>query len=164
MSLTAAAQTASTAPRTPDGRPYLRVLARNTLGRSSGPRRAKEFYPLQEAARDLKVLPPTKPSIPSRHERIAYDFSRSASDRAKRDLENLRTSLIVDPPDGRPAMTPEGLRRGRRAERRKGWTWDSAESTSSRPLSHLAAQNAHYDADTHQLSHRQAPGYVMILV
>ena len=101
-----------------------------------------------------------------------YDFTQFGLDRSQGPLAlNLRTSLIVDPPDGRiPPLSAEGQKRAaERAEARKrmGGPFDAAQN---QPLSVrciimdrvgppmlAGAYNNNYQIV-------QAPGYVMILV
>src|SRR5207342_3222813 len=103
---------------------------------------------------------------------VHYDFTQFGLDRSQGTLAlNLRTSLIVDPPDGRiPPMTAEGQRRvAERAEERKrmGGPFDAAQN---QPLSVrciimdrigppmlAGAYNNNYQIV-------QAPDYVLILV
>ena len=150
-SLSAHAQTARTwtPGRTPDGRPDLQgIWTTQTFTPLQRPDRyaGKEFLTEQEAAELTKLLTqedvdPLAPGI----------FAASDEDRAKRALQNdpthynnaawlrtpqpkalssLRTSLIVDPPDGKiPPMTPEGQKRA--AARRAAAGFDGYEN---RPL------------------------------
>ena len=102
---------------------------------------------------------------------VHYDFTQFGLDRSQGPLAlNLRSSLIVDPPDGRiPPLTAEGQRRAaERAEARKraGGPYDAAQN---QPLSVrciimdrigppmlAGAYNNNYQIV-------QVPGYVMIL-
>ncbi len=106
-------------PRTPWGDPDLRgywmVESYTPLQRPNGV--TKAFYTPEEAvqafvkaaAEDSAVDPAT----------VHYDWKEFGMDTWQSPVRpNLRTSLIVDPPDGRlPALTPEGQQR-RRAEQR----------------------------------------------
>ena len=58
-----------------------------------------------------------------------YDFTQFGLDRSQSAFaEDLRTSLIVDPPDGRlPPMTEEGLARNAARAAAAGGRWDSAQ-------------------------------------
>jgi hypothetical protein len=101
---------------------------------------------------------------------VHYDFSQFGLDKSQATLaRNLRTSLIVNPENGRlPPLSAEGQKRAaERAEiaKRVG-RWDSAESNQlddrclimagAGPPMLNAAYNANYQIV-------QAPGYVMIL-
>jgi hypothetical protein len=162
--------------RTPDGQPDLQGFWTNTtyvpLERPKSI--TKEFYTPEEVAEILKRAAAieseqTEPgTIPDVH----YDFTQFGLDRSQGPLApNLRTSLIVDPPDGRlPPLTAEGQKRAvERAEARKrrGAPTDAAEN---QPLSVrciimdrigppmlAGAYNNNYQIV-------QVPGYVMILV
>jgi hypothetical protein len=162
--------------RTPDGQPDLQGFWSNTsyvpLER---PRNVtKEFYTPEEAAEMIKkaALTESEQTEPGTVADVHYDFTQFGLDRSQSALApNLRTSLIVDPRDGRlPPMTPEGLKRtAERAEARKraGGPYDAAQN---QPLSVrciimdrigppmlAGAYNNNYQIV-------QTPGYVMILV
>ena len=177
----AAAKPASTAkawkvPRTPDGQPDLQGFWTNTtyvpLERPKNV--TKAFYTAEEMAENIKraALAESDQTEPGTVADVHYDFTQFGLDRSQGPLAlNLRTSLIVDPPDGRiPPMTPEGLKRAAdRAEARKraGGPTDAAQN---QPLSVrciimdrigppmlAGAYNNNYQIV-------QVPGYVMILV
>ena len=88
----------------------------------------KAFYTPEEAAaieqgRGVRETAQTTPgTIPDVH----YDFTQFGLDRSQSTFaRNLRTSMIVDPPDGRiPPVNAEGGQRigGRRATRAAGST------------------------------------------
>jgi hypothetical protein len=165
-----------TAPRTPDGQPDLQGFWTNTtyvpLQRPQDV--TKEFYTKEEVAERIKQAAAaesaqTEPgTIPDVH----YDFTQFGLDRSQGPLAlNLRTSLIVDPRDGKlPPLTAEGQKRAAdRAEARKrmGGPYDAAQN---QPLSVRCiimdrigppmlggAYNNNYQIV-------QVPGYVMILV
>jgi hypothetical protein len=100
---------------------------------------------------------------------VHYDFTQFGLDRSQGTFaRNLRTSLIVDPPDGRiPAMTEEGKRRNAERDAARGGRWDSAQDNQlddrciimrgSGPPMMNTAYNSNYQIV-------QMPGYVMILV
>ena len=84
----------------------------------------KEFYTPAEAAEMIKkaALTENEQTEPGTVADVHYDFTQFGRDRSQSAIApNLRTSLIVDPRDGRiPPMTPEGLKRtAERAEARK---------------------------------------------
>ena len=165
-----------TLSRTPDGQPDLQGFWTNTtyvpLERPKNVTR--QFYTKEEVVEIIKHAADveseqTEPgTIPDVH----YDFTQFGLDRSQGALAlNLRTSLIVDPPEGRiPPMTTEGQKRAaERAEARKkmGGPYDAAEN---QPLSVrciimdrigppmlAGAYNNNYQIV-------QVPGYVMILV
>ena len=163
-------------PRTPDGQPDLQGFWSNTsyvpLERPKNV--TKEFYTPEEAAEMIKkaALTEQEQTEPGTVADVHYDFTQFGLDRSQSALApNLRTSLIVDPRDGRiPPMTPEGLKRtAERAEARKraGGPYDAAQN---QPLSVrciimdrigppmlAGAYNNNYQIV-------QTPGYVMILV
>jgi hypothetical protein len=164
------------APRTPDGQPDLQGFWTNTtyvpLERPKDVN--KEFYTKAEAEAAIKKAAAaeaeqTEPgTIPDVH----YDFTQFGLDRSQGTLApNLRTSLIVNPENGRlPPLSDEGKRRAaaRAEERRKmGAPTDAVQN---QPLSVrciimdrigppmlAGAYNNNYQIV-------QTPGYVMILV
>jgi hypothetical protein len=165
-----------TAPRTPDGQPDLQGFWTNTtyvtLERPKNV--TKEFYTTEEAAEAIKraAVSEAEQTVPGTTADVHYDFTQFGLDRSQGPLaSNLRTSLIVDPADGRlPPLSAEGrTRAAERAEARKrmGGPTDAAEN---QPLSVrciimdrigppmlAGAYNNNYQIV-------QTPGYVMILV
>ena len=172
--------------RTPDGQPDLQGFWTNStytpLQRPNNV--TKSFYTLEEAvemekraaARELEqTTPGTVADV--HYDEAQFGLNRSQSAFAR----NLRTSLIVDPPDGKiPPLTPEGKRRlaEREATRERlgirpmstehpNGRWDAAENNSLDDRCIITGHagppmlNAGYNA-TYQIV--QAPGYVMILV
>ena len=163
------------APRTPDGQPDLQGFWTNQtytpLERPDGV--AKAFYTQEEAAaieqgRAVREASQTTPgTIPDVH----YDFTQFGLDRSQSTFaRNLRTSLIVDPPDGRiPPMNAQGEQRAaaRQAAREaRGGQYDRAENLplGARCIVMRGAgppmMNAGYNANYHIVQNRD---HVMIL-
>ena len=160
---------------TADGQPDLQGFWTNTtyvpLERPKNV--TKEFYTKEEVAENIKRAAATEEeqTEPGTVADVHYDFTQFGLDRSQGPLAlNLRTSLIVDPPDGRiPPMTAEGLRRAaERAESRK--RLGPLDAAQGQPLSVrciimdrigppmlAGAYNNNYQIV-------QTPGYVMILV
>ena len=171
---TLAGQSRWVQPRTPDGQPDLQGFWSNStyvpLERPAAV--TKDFYTPEEAAaiRKAAALREQAQTKPGTVEDVHYDFSQFGLDRSQAaQAPNLRTSLIVDPPDGRiPPMTEEGRRRvaAREAAAKGIGRWDSAESNQldDRCLIMAGAgppmMDAAYNSNYHIV---QAPGYVMIL-
>ena len=124
-------------PRTPDGQPDLQGFWSNQtftpLERPGGVTSA--FYTEEEVAAlegraAMRESSQTEPgTVPDVH----YDFTQFGLDRSQAArAENLRTALIVDPPDGRlPPMNAAGEREAsvrEAAQVRLGGRWDSAEA------------------------------------
>jgi len=165
-----------TAPRTPDGQPDLQGYWSNTtytpLQRPDNV--TKEFYTKEEAEEIIKRAAATESeqtepgTIPDVH----YDFTQFGLDRSQSALAlNVRTSLIVDPPDGKlPPLSAAGQSRAaERAEARKrmGGPYDTEQNQT------LAVRCINMDrvgppmlAGAYNNNYQivQAPGYVMILV
>jgi hypothetical protein len=164
-----------TAARTPDGQPDLQGFWSNTtyvpLERPKGV--TKEFYTKEEMEAAIKkaAAAENEQTEPGTVADVHYDFTQFGLDRSQSALAfNLRTSLIVDPTDGRlPPLSAEGQKRAadRVAARKKmGGPYDAAEN---QPLSVrciimdrvgppmlAGAYNNNYQIV-------QSPGYVMIL-
>src|SRR4030095_2921312 len=111
-----------TLSRTPDGQPDLQGFWTNTTYVSlERPKDVtKAFFTKEEVAERVKkaAAVEAEQTEPGTVADVHYDFTQFGLDRSQGPLAlNLRTSLIVDPLDGRiPAMTAEGHRRG--SERR----------------------------------------------
>src|SRR5438132_9052934 len=177
VTLPAAGQAKKWTPsRRPDGQPDLQGFWTNStytpLQRTKNIN--KEFFRKPEVHANIKKAATeegeqtTPGTIPDVH----YDFTQFGLDRSQGVLAlTLRTSMIVDPPDGRlPPLSDEGKKMAAaRAEARKrmGGQFDQVQNE---PLS---VRCVHMDRvgppmlpgaynNTYQIV--QAPGYVMILV
>jgi len=125
-----------TAPRTPDGRPDLQGLWNNTtLTPLERPRNftGKEFFATEEEAAAYAK------GIVHRRAQDPNDGANDVADpnvwweRATTVVATGRTSLIVDPPDGRiPALTPEAQKR--MADTRAATSQHPADRASDRSL------------------------------
>ncbi len=163
-------------PRTPDGQPDLQGFWTNaTYTPLERPKDVtKEFYTKEEAAEIEKrgAERESAQTVPGTIPDVHYDFTQFGLDRHQGTYaSNLRTSLIVDPPDGKiPPMTVEGQTRvAERAEARKrrGGPNDAVQNMplgarclimeGPGPPMLAPAYNSNYQIV-------QAPGYVMILV
>ena len=133
----------------------------------------KEFYTPEEAEAAVKAAAAreAEQTEPGTTADVHYDFSQFGLDRSQSTISrSLRTSLIVDPPDGKiPPLNAEGQKRGaERAAARKaaGGQYDSVQNMpiGSRCIimggSGPPMMNAGYNAN-YQIV--QGPGYVMIL-
>jgi hypothetical protein len=170
----AAQEQRSTPQRTPDGQPDLQGYWTNaTYTPLERPKDVtKEFYTREEAAERAKraAAQETEQTDPGTIADVHYDFTQFGLDRNQNAMAaNLRTSLIVDPPDGRlPPLTAEGKKRAseRAEEEKRVGRWDSAQSNQlddrciifvgTGPPLLPQGYNANYQIV-------QAPGYVMIL-
>jgi len=128
-------------PRLPDGHPDFQGFWNNTtytpLERPQGINR--EFFTKEEVLEQMKraASEESEQTTPGTIADVHYDFTQFGLDKSQSPLAlNLRTSLIVDPPDGHlPPMTEEGKRlNAARAEARKraGAITDAAQN---QPLS-----------------------------
>jgi hypothetical protein len=171
----AAATTTYSPPRTPDGQPDLQGFWTNAgytpLERPDNI--TKEFFTEDEAVQFEKQFveyeaAQTQPgTIPDVH----YDHTQFGLDRSVAGYStNVRTSLVVDPPNGKlPSLSAEGQRRAaERAEARKrmGGQYDSHENMQLDDRCIFMDRNGppmmygNYN-NTYQII--QAPGYAMIL-
>jgi hypothetical protein len=170
-----AAGRAYKAPRTPDGQPDLQGFWTNStyvpLERPNNV--TKEFYTPEEAEAAIKAAAAREATQtePGTTADVHYDFSQFGLDRSQSKFAiNLRTSLIVDPADGKmPPLNAQGQKRAQeRAAARKaaGGPYDAVENMpiGSRCIIMGGAgpplMNAGYNAN-YQIV--QSPGYVMIL-
>jgi hypothetical protein len=169
-----AGQTTYSPPRTPDGQPDLQGFWTNAgyapLERPDGV--TKEFYTPEEAVEyerkfvDYEASQTVPGTIPDVH----YDHTQFGLDRSVAGYStNLRTSLIVDPPNGKlPPLSAEGQRRAaERAEaaKRRG-PYDSAQNlplgTRCLIMDRMGPPMLYGNYNnTHQIV--QAPGQVMLL-
>src|SRR5579864_6679406 len=158
-----------TAPRTPDGQPDLQGIWTNgTLTPLERPRdlAGKEFLTEQEAAEREKRLR-DELSTDRRDGGAEVDVGRSYNELWRERGKVLqRTSLIIDPPDGRlPPLTPEGQKRAaaRAEERRHRGPADSwlDRNLAERCLTRGAPKLPGGYNNNFQIV--QSPGYVMIM-
>ena len=164
-----------TPPRTPDGQPDLQGYWTNStyvpLERPDGV--TKEYYTPAEAEEAIKKAAQreAEQTEPGTTADVHYDFTQFGLDRSQSTFaRSLRTSLIVDPPDGKvPPLNAEGRKRAaERAAARKaaGGPYDAVQNMpiGSRCIIMGGAgpplMNAGYNAN-YQIV--QGPGYVMIL-
>jgi hypothetical protein len=133
----------------------------------------KAFYTPEEAAAAEKraAAAESAQTEPGTVADVHYDFTQFGLDRSQAArARNLRTSLIVDPPNGKlPPVTAEGkkiLAARAEAAKRLGGRWDSAQSNQLDDRCIIMAgagppmMDAAYNSNYHIV---QAPGYVMIL-
>jgi hypothetical protein len=164
------------APRTPDGQPDLQGFWTNTtytpLQRPDNV--TKEFYTKEEAQEMVKhaAIDEAEQTVPGTIPDVHYDFTQFGLDRSQGAFAlNLRTSLIVDPPDGKlPPLSAEGRKRAaERAEatKRRGGPYDAPQNQPLSVRCILMDRNGPpmlAGAYNNNYQIVQAPGYVMILV
>jgi hypothetical protein len=137
LTLVAQTQKPYTAPKTVDGHPDLQGFWSSStyvpLERPNGV--TKEFYTEAEAAeaRKRSAERDAEQTTPGTTADVHYDFTQFGLDRSQSDFSrSLRTSQIVDPPDGKmPPITAEAQRRAQeRAAARKqaGGQYDRVEN------------------------------------
>jgi hypothetical protein len=173
---TTAAAKAWKLPRTPDGQPDLQGFWTNTtytpLERPKNV--TKEFYTKEEAIDIAKKAAAIEgeETEPGTIADVHYDFTQFGLDRSQGGFAlNLRTSLIVDPPDGRlPSLSAEGQKRAverAAARKRMGAATDAVQN---QPLSvrciimDRAGPPMLPGAYNNNYQIVQTPGNVMILV
>jgi hypothetical protein len=170
-----AGQKGYTTPRTPDGQPDLQGFWTNStytpLERPDGVTR--ESYTPEEYARIVKNAADreAEQTEPGTIADVHYDFTQFGLDRSQSTwAQDLRTSLIVDPPDGKiPLLSTEGrkLAADRAAARKAlGAPTDAVQNmpvgtrciimAGSGPPLMSSGYNANYQIV-------QSPGYAMIL-
>ena len=168
------AQSQKWTQRTPDGQPDLQGYWTNsTYTPLERPKDVtKEFYSREEAAELAKraAADETEQTEPGTIADVHYDFTQFGLDRNQNAMAtNLRTSLVVDPADGKlPPLTAEGKKRAaaRAEEAKRVGRWDSAETNQLDDRCMIFAgmgppmMPQSYNSNYQIL---QAPGYVMIL-
>jgi hypothetical protein len=178
-----AATKSYTQPRTPDGQPDLQGFwTDSTYTPLERPKEVtKEFYTKEEAAEaEMRAAEREREQTePGTVGDVHYDLAQFGLRKSQSTFaRNLRTSLIVDPPDGKlPPVTAEGQSRAAdRVARRKalGGPYDAVQNMPLSARCLVSAMGLGYDDagsgppllptgynSNYQIV--QAPGYVMIL-
>jgi len=170
----AAAKKSYVQPRTPDGQPDLQGFWTNSTYTSlERPKNVtKEYYTLEEAVQVEKeaAAREAEQTLPGTVADVHYDLTQFGLDRSQSThAKNLRTSLIVDPPDGRlPAVTAEGQKRAAEtavARKRMGGPLDAAENLNLGERCIMMANTGPMLPMGYMSGYQivQGPGYVMIL-
>lgn len=164
-----------TPPRTADGQPDLQGFwSSSTYVPLERPNNVtKEFYTPAEAEEAMKraAVRDAEQTEPGTTPDVHYDFTQFGLDKSQHTIvQNLRTSLIVDPPDGKmPAPTPEAVKRAQdnaAARKQSGGQYDRVQNmpNGSRCIIMGGAgpplRDAGYNSN-YQIV--QSPGAVMIL-
>jgi hypothetical protein len=160
-----------TPPKTPDGQPDLQgywTSATYTPLERPAELKDKAFFSEQEAADYARLRNEALNDQAS--DDIHYDNSIWQSEKGQKGLSSLRTSLVVDPPDGRiPPLTTEAQSRQAEiaaARRAAGGAYDSVQN---RPLAERCIIWPHegppmlpvgYNSN---LQFVQGPGYVVVI-
>jgi len=163
------------APRTPDGQPDLGGFWSNaTYTPLERPQNVtKEFYTPEEFSKIRKERQATdeEQTTPGTTADVHYDFTQFGLDKSQHTIvQNLRTSQIIDPPDGRmPPTTPEAQQRAQAAaaeRKQQGGQYDRVQNmpTGSRCIIMGGAgpplRDAGYNSTYHIV---QGQGNVMVL-
>jgi len=164
-----------TAPRTPDGHPDLQGIWSNaTITPLERPAEfAGKATLTEKEAEEFTQQNLQQNNFDRRDGGAAADVNRAYNafwyDRGTQTVKTQRSSLVIDPPDGRvPALTPEAQKRqAARAERRRLHPADGPEdrSLSERCLNWATAgppMVPSFYNNNYQIV--QTPGYVMIVV
>jgi hypothetical protein len=160
------------APRTPDGQPDLQGYWNSetyTPFERPAELKDKAFYTEQEAA-DVEKKRRTQFQSQAADD-IHYDNAIWQSERNPKGLKSLRTSLVIDPPDGRiPPMTPDAQKRqAEQVAARRAAAPMAFDSVQNRPLAERCIVWPHegppmqpvgYNSN---LSFVQGPGYVVVV-
>ncbi|MBI4888501.1 MAG: hypothetical protein HY824_15505 [Acidobacteria bacterium] len=173
-SLAAAQSQRWTPPRTPDGQPDLQGFwTNNTYTPLERPKNVTQEFFTKEQAADVVRRAAAEESAQTEPGTVAdvhYDFTQFGLDRNQSPAAStLRTSLVVDPADGRlPPLSAEGQRRAAaRAEALKGvGRWDSVQTNELDDRCMIfAGAGPPMLPQTYNSNYQivQAPGYVMIL-
>jgi len=160
-----------TAPRTPDGQPslegYWNSATYTPFERPANLKDKAFFTPEEAEAFEQQRQQAFQSQAP---DDIHYDNAIWQSERTTRGLQSLRTSLVIDPPDGRvPAQTDEAVKRNaatQAARRALGGPYDQVQN---RPLAERCIVWPHEGPPMQpvgyfsNLQFVQGPGYVVVI-